>query len=82
MLSPYISKWGTYMLQSWILGFNHDNPCNLAFPTWISLRNMPHEHLDEAYNIVEMLGEIIGTETTNERIEDPKSCINMQISKG
>ena len=38
MVSPFRSKWGTCMLQSWIPGFNPDNPSNLAFPTWVSLR--------------------------------------------
>lgn len=31
ILSPYKSKWGTCMLQSWIHGFNPDNPSNLVF---------------------------------------------------
>ena len=44
MVSPFRSKWGTCMLQSWVPGFNPDNPSNLAFPTWVSLRNLPHEH--------------------------------------
>ena len=33
MLSPFKSKWGTCMLQSWVPGYNPDNPNNLAFPT-------------------------------------------------
>jgi hypothetical protein len=48
MLSPYKSKWGTCMLQSWIPGFNPDNPNNLAFPTWVALRKLPFEHHDQA----------------------------------
>ena len=56
MASPFRSKWGMCMLQSWIPGFNPDNPCNLAFPTWFSLRNLPHEHQDQAISIVETLG--------------------------
>ena len=48
MMSPFKSKWGTCLIQSWVPGFNPENPSNLAFPTWVSLRNMPFEHLDQA----------------------------------
>jgi len=82
MLSPFRSKWGTCMLQSWIPGFNPDNPSNLAFPTWVSLRNMPYEHQDQAIAIAETLGEVIGIDTANEEAKDPRFCINLEISKG
>ena len=41
MLSPYKTKWSTCMIQSWVPGFNPDNPSNLAFPTWVALRRLP-----------------------------------------
>ena len=47
MLSPYKYKWGTCMIQSWVPGFNPDNPSNLAFPTWVALRRLPFEHHDQ-----------------------------------
>ena len=82
MLSPYISKWGTCMLQSWVPGFNPDNPSNLAFPTWVSLRNLPQEHQDQAISIARTLGEMTGMNTANENAMDPTFCINLEISKG
>lgn len=82
MLSPFRSKWGTCMLQSWVPGFNPDNPSNLAFPTWISLRNMPYEHQDQAIAIAETLGEVIGMDTANENSKDPRFCVNLEINKG
>ena len=82
MVSPFRSKWDTCMLQSWVPGFNHDNPNNLAFPTWVSLRNLPHEHQDQAIGIVETLGEVIGMDIANENARDPRFCINLEISKG
>lgn len=82
MLSPFRSKWGTCMLQSWVPEFNPDNPSNLAFPTWVSLQNMPYEHEDQAIAIVESLGEVIGIDTANESAKDPRFCINLDISKG
>ena len=53
MLSPFKSKWGTCMLQSWVPGFNPENPSNLAFPTWVALRRLPFEHRDQAPAIAE-----------------------------
>ena len=70
MLTPFRSKWGMCMLQSWVPGFNPDNPSNLAFPTWVSLRNMPFEHQDQAMAIAESLGEVIGMDTANDQAKD------------
>lgn len=72
MLSPFKSKWGTCLIQSWIPGFNPNNPSNLAFPTWVSLRNMPFEHLDQAIAIAETLEEMIGTDKANDKTKDPR----------
>lgn len=60
MLSPFKSKWGICMFQSWIPGFNPDNPSNLASPTWVALRRLPFEHHDQAIAIAGTLGEVIG----------------------
>ena len=82
MKSPFRSKWGTCMMQRWVPGFNPDNPSNLAFPTWVSLRNLPHEHQDQAISIAGTLGEVIGMETANDTAKDPRFCVNLEISKG
>ena len=82
MVSPFRSKWGTCMLQSWIPRFNPNNPSNLAFPTWVSLRNLLHEHQGQAIGIAKTLGEVIGMETNNENAKDPRFCVNLEISKG
>ena len=82
MLTPFRSKWGTCMLQSWVPGFNPENPSNLAFPTWVSLRNMPFEHQDQALAIAKSLGEVIGMDTENDTAKDPRFCVNLEISKG
>lgn len=71
MLSPFRSKWGTCLIQSWIPGFNPANLRNLVFPTWVRLRNMPFEHQDQALEIVGTLGKVIGMETANENTKDP-----------
>ena len=82
MMSPHKSKWGTCMIQSWVLGFNPDNPSNLAFPTWVALRRLPFEHHDQALAIVETLGEVIGMDTTNKSARDPSFCVNLMVNKG
>ena len=82
MMSPFKSKWGTCMLQSWVPGFNPDNPSNLAFPTWVALRKLPFEHHDQALAIAETLGEVIGIDTANENARDPRFCINLVVSRG
>ena len=66
------------MLQSWVLGFNPDNPSNLAFPTWIALRQLPFEHHDQAIEIAETLGEVIGMDTSNDTAKNPRFCIKPQ----
>jgi hypothetical protein len=82
MLSPFKSKWGTCMFQSWIPGFNPDNPRNLAFPTWVALRSLPFEHHDQALAIAESLGEVIGIDTANDTAKDPRFCINLMVNEG
>ena len=82
MLSPYKSKWGTCMIQSWVSGFNPDNPNNLAFPTWVALRRLPFEHHDQALTIAGTLGEVIGIDTMNETAKDPRFCVNLMVTKG
>ena len=82
MLSPYKSKWGTCMIQSWVPGFNPDNPSNLAFPTWVALRRLPYEHHDQAIAIAQTLGEVIGIDTSNESARDPRFCVNLMVNKG
>lgn len=82
MLSSFKTKWGTCMFQSWVLGFNPDNPSNLAFPTWVTLRKLPYEHHDQAIGIAEIFGEVIGISTTNETTKDPRFCINLMVNKG
>jgi hypothetical protein len=82
MKSPFKSKWGTCMIQSWVPGFNPDNPNNLAFPTWVALRKLPFEHHDQALAIAETLGEVIGIDTSNDTARDPRFCVNLVVSNG
>ena len=70
------------MFQSWIPGFDPDNPSNLAFPTWVALRRLPFEHHDQAMAIAGSLGEVIGIDTSNETAKDPRFCVNLKIKEG
>lgn len=64
------------------MGFNPDNPSNLAFPTRVALRKLPYEHHDQALAIAESLSEVIGIDTAKEMAIDPRHCINLKVSKG
>jgi len=70
------------MFQSWIPGFNPDNPPNLAFPTWVALRRLPFEHHDQALAIAESLGEVIDIDTSNDIAKDPRFCVNLMVNEG
>lgn len=82
IVSPFKSKWGTCMFQSWVLGFNPNNPGNLSFPTWVVLRKLPFEHHDQALAIAKTLGDVIGIDTANETTLDPSFYINLMVNKG
>lgn len=79
MLSLFKSKWGTCMLQIWVLWLN---PNNLPFPTWVSFRNLSFEHRDQAYAIIETLEEVIGIDNSQVIMEGPWICINVNVTKG
>jgi hypothetical protein len=81
MLFPFKSELGTCMLQSLIPGFDLENPYNLAFPTWVSLWNISYEHHDQAYDIEESLGEIVGFDTIIDITKDPRFCTNLKVSR-
>ena len=70
------------MLQSWVPGFNPENPSNLTFPTLVSLRNMSFEYHDQALAIVDSLGEVIGMDTEIDNAKDPRFCVDLEINKG
>ena len=82
MLSPFKSKWGTCIFQSWIPRFNLENLSNLAFLTWVVLRRLPFEQYDQAIAIVGTLGEVIGMDTANDTAKDPRFCINLKVKEG
>ena len=47
--------------------FQPQNPSNFAFPMWVSFRNLPYVHHDQAYAIAKTLGEIIGIDACNKQ---------------
>lgn len=65
-------KGGTCMLQSWVHGFNPDNPSNLAFPTWDTLRSLSYKHHDHALDNSKSLREVICIDSSNASTKDPR----------
>ena len=85
MLSPFKSKRGICIFQSWIPRFNPDNPCNLAFPIWVGLRRLPFEHHDQAVAIAKSMGEVgevTDIDTSNDTTKDPRFGINLKVNEG
>jgi hypothetical protein len=66
MLSPFKTQWGTYLIQGWFPGFDPKNLVDLAFPTWVTLRNLLVEYLEDVKQIAERLGDLVGTDSRNE----------------
>lgn len=82
MLSPHKLKWGTCMLQSWVPRFNPDNPSNLAFPTWVTLKDLSLEHHDQALDIAKSLGEVIGWDKANASTKYQRFYIYLKVKEG
>ena len=59
-----------------------DNPSNLAFPTWVSWKNLPYEHNDQALDIAKSLGEVIGIDNSIEALKNPRFCMNLKVKEG
>lgn len=53
------------MLQSWVPGFNLDDPSDLTFLMWVTSRNLSYEHHNHALDIAKFLGEVIGIGKSN-----------------
>ena len=70
------------MIQSWVPSILLDNPSNLAFPTWVALRNLPFEHNDEALAIIETLREVVGIDMSNKMERDSRFFANLMVDKG
>ena len=66
-----------------ILGSQGDNPNNLAFPTWVLLRNLAFEHYEsQVSHIAKSLGGLIGIKNSNAPSKDPRLCVNININEG
>jgi hypothetical protein len=46
------------------------NPVGLKVPTWITLKELPNEFMDQAKDIASSLGEILGEGRYNQRSPD------------
>lgn len=43
---------------------------------------MVYEHHDQAHAIVKTLGKIIGVDALNDKVRDPRFCINLMVREG
>lgn len=70
------------MIQSWVLWFNPGKPNNLAFPTWVALRNLPFKNHDHALAFADTLGGVLGIDIANDIAKDLRFYIDLKVNKG
>lgn len=79
MLTPHLSKWGTCIIQPWILGFNASRPTGTKIPIWITLKEVPNEFLSSALEMAQSLGTVLGRHRGNTTNSDQKFCIAVEM---
>jgi hypothetical protein len=67
-----------YVLQLWVPTFNPDKPQDLFVPTWITLRKLPRKYLKIASQIVEQVGNLIGSDPDNQHKREPRFCVRLR----
>lgn len=82
MSTPHQSRWGTYILQTWIPGFNATKPMGLKIPMWVTLKDVQDEFLGVAEQIVGGLGELLGVDCRNLGSMDQRFCISLLSGLG
>jgi hypothetical protein len=82
MLTPYKSRWGTCIFQTWMPGFNATKPVGLKVPTWVTLKDVPGEFLNVAAEMASKLGELLGSDKRNVFTTDQRFCVGLVLGSG
>lgn len=93
LATPYRGYRGLCIFQRWSVDFDlvtlkggkvsgSNLPTNMKFPTWITLKQVSKEYQAVALEIVKGIGEVIGMDTSNDQVQDPRFCIALDSSKG
>ena len=75
MLTPHLSKWGTCIMQPWMLTFDASKPQGTRMPVWLTLKNVPEEFLSSAQEMAGSLGTVLGHHRGNSVSADQKFCV-------
>jgi hypothetical protein len=82
MFTPYKSRWGTCILQTWMLGFNATQLVGLKVPTWIMPKDVPGEFLNVPLEMVGRLEEFLGSNKRNSVTTDQRFCVGLVSEAG
>jgi hypothetical protein len=82
MLTPYKSRWGTCIFQTWMPGFNASRPVGLKVPTWVTLKGVPGEFLNVAAEMAGRLGDLLGSDKRNAYTTDQRFCVGLVSGAG
>lgn len=77
MLTPYKSRWGTCILQTWTLGFNATWLVGLKVPTWVTPKDVPDEFLNVPSEMARRLDECLGSNEHNSVTIDQRFCVGL-----
>jgi hypothetical protein len=73
--TPHHSKWGTSILQPWCAGFNPRKSEKLKMPGWVTLKDVLGEYMNNAMEIAESVGPVLGKNRGNSFQNDQKFCV-------
>jgi hypothetical protein len=80
-LSPHRMQAGTTLFHNWVPSFDPSKPVDLTIPVWISLRRLPLEYLDCAYELASQVGKVIGEDKRTSVNDDPRFCITLDVQE-
>jgi hypothetical protein len=75
MRTPYLSKWGTSIIQPWMPEFNSRKPVGLKMPIWVMLKTVPDLFRSSAIDLAKSLGPVVGKHRGNATNIDQKFCV-------
>ena len=75
MLTPHLSKWGTCIMQLWMLAFVASKPQGMRMLVWLTLKNVPEEFLSSTQEMAGSLGTVLGHHRRNAVCADQKFCV-------
>ena len=80
MLTPHLSKWGTCIMQPWMLAFDASKPQGTRMPIWLTLKNVLEEFFSSAQEMAGSLGTVLGQHRGSPVSTNQKFCMAVKTS--